>query len=67
MKDKKKHIPENEIWNIAYECCKAVEYLHHNNIIHRDIKTMNVFLTQARHVKVFLKYSIYLDNKTNNW
>ncbi|XP_050720905.1 serine/threonine-protein kinase Nek4-like [Eriocheir sinensis] len=30
----------------------AVQYLHANNILHRDLKTQNIFLTQSNLVKV---------------
>ena len=41
---------ENEIWDIAYSLIQAVDYLHKNNVIHRDIKTLNIFLTEKQKV-----------------
>ena len=43
---------ENEIINFFYEIFKGLEYLHKNKIIHRDLKTMNIFLTKNNHIKI---------------
>lgn len=43
---------EKRIWLFAKELCQALHYLHENNILHRDIKASNVFLTKDLHVKV---------------
>ena len=43
---------EKEIWRIGSELSQAIEFLHSKNIIHRDIKTLNVFLSSEDQVKV---------------
>ena len=43
-KKEKKHIPENDIWYIIIQIYRAIEYMHSNKIIHRDIKCQNIFL-----------------------
>ncbi len=45
-------IQEKEIWRMAYELASSLEYLHRHNIIHRDIKTLNVFLDENNRVKL---------------
>ena len=34
------------------QICMALEYVHRRKVIHRDIKTQNVFLTSSNTVKV---------------
>jgi NIMA (never in mitosis gene a)-related kinase len=51
-KERKKFFSEREIWDLGWELCQALDYLHNNNIIHRDIKTLNIFLSKDRHVKL---------------
>ena len=43
---------EEEIWLIAKQLCEALIYLHENQIIHRDIKALNIFLDQNQRVKI---------------
>ena len=37
---------------MAKELALALKHIHDNNIIHRDIKTLNVFLTKDRKIKL---------------
>ena len=34
------------------QICQAVKYLHKNNVIHRDLKTANILLTEDEHMLV---------------
>ena len=47
-----KYFDEMLLWRIAYEILTGLEYLHSNNIIHRDIKCLNLFLSKDHHVKI---------------
>ncbi len=47
-----KHIEEMTVWKYFIETCLALQYLHGKKILHRDIKTMNVFLTKGYQVRL---------------
>jgi len=38
--------------SIAKDCCKGMAYLHHNNVIHRDLKTPNLLVDNQWKIKV---------------
>lgn len=52
QRTKKKYFSEKDIWDYAYQICQAVEYMHQKNIIHRDIKCLNIFLTSTKQIKL---------------
>ncbi|MDP2059237.1 MAG: protein kinase, partial [Flavobacteriaceae bacterium] len=43
---------EETIFHYFAQLCLAMEYLHSRHILHRDIKTMNIFLTSNGTVKL---------------
>ncbi|CAJ0567853.1 unnamed protein product, partial [Mesorhabditis spiculigera] len=45
-------IAEETISGLFEQICSAVAYLHENNVLHRDLKTANIFLTQEGDVKI---------------
>jgi NIMA (never in mitosis gene a)-related kinase len=51
-RDRRKHIPEEEVWRLARELSQALCCLHSRNIIHRDVKCLNVLLGKNFQVKL---------------
>ena len=38
-------LPENVILTYFVQICRAVQYIHERKILHRDIKSQNIFLS----------------------
>ena len=47
-----KHLSEDLILFIFLQVCLAVKYIHSRHILHRDIKTQNIFITRGFLVKL---------------
>ena len=47
-----KFFDEIDLWKIASEILSGLDYLHSKNIIHRDIKCLNLFITKDNHIKI---------------
>jgi len=63
QKAKRMYLGEKTIWEIAYQVCLGVNYLHSKRILHRDLKCMNVLLNSENKVKLAdLGVSKLLDN-----
>lgn len=45
-------IPESQIVHWLAQVCLAIQHVHERKIIHRDIKTQNIFLTKEGDVKL---------------
>ncbi len=45
-------LPVNDVIEIAFKCCNALEYAFTNGMIHRDIKPANLLLTGGTDVKI---------------
>lgn len=55
IKEKKKSgemFTEEEILNWFIQICIALEYIHGRKILHRDVKSQNIFLTNNNTVKL---------------
>jgi myosin I len=49
---KRKNFSMPEIRRFLIQTCGAVKYLHQRNIVHRDLKTGNLFLDKNMNIKV---------------
>ena len=43
---------EIKIWEIFLQICLGLEYLHSKKILHRDIKTLNIFLYNEKFIRI---------------
>ena len=41
------NIPESEIWRAAYDMLRGLTEIHNKRILHRDIKTANIFKSEG--------------------
>lgn len=46
------YFSEKEIWRIGWQLAIGILFMHANNVIHRDIKAMNVFMFEDRQIKI---------------
>ena len=47
-----KPIEVNTLWNIFMQSISALNYIHSNNIIHKNISLSNIFMTESKIVKL---------------
>jgi len=47
-----KPITETEIWIYALQIILGIDYLHKENIIHRDVKCLNVLIQDRNFLKI---------------
>jgi tRNA A-37 threonylcarbamoyl transferase component Bud32 len=45
-------LPMNKVLEIAFKCCKSLDYAYRNGVIHRDIKPANILLTESGDIKI---------------
>lgn len=49
---KKQPLSEGKIWKFFIQLCVGLEYLHNRQILHRDIKALNIFLSGDDNVRI---------------
>jgi len=47
-----KYLSENVVWKFFIQISLGVHHLHHHNILHRDLKTLNIFLTKENNIRI---------------
>jgi len=45
-------LPFSEVVEIAFKCCRALDYAYRQGVIHRDIKPANIMLGQNTDIKI---------------
>jgi hypothetical protein len=45
-------LPVNQVLEIAFKCCKALDFAYRHGVIHRDIKPANILLTEDGDIKI---------------
>ena len=55
-------LEEKDVLDILYQMVSAIRYMHAHHVLHRDLKTANIFLTKEGTVKIgkFFKKSLLL-------
>ena len=52
FKKANKYIKEDTVWSYAIQICAGLQSMHSRNVLHRDIKARNVFLTGKNLVRL---------------
>ena len=52
QKKQNQYFPEKVVLNWFLQAVMAVEYIHRNQVLHRDLKTSNIFLTSCGSIKI---------------
>lgn len=52
QKAKRKLMPENQILDWFVQIALAIKHIHDHRILHRDLKTQNIFLTKKGGIKL---------------
>ena len=47
-----KPLHENKIWKFFIQMCLGLDYIHQKKILHRDIKSLNIFLTKDENIRI---------------
>jgi len=47
-----KNLPEEKIWKYFIQICLGLSHIHTKKILHRDIKSMNMFMTKDDKIKI---------------
>ena len=52
QRELKQYLPESDILSWFVQIALGLQYIHKKNILHRDLKTQNIFVTSKKLVKI---------------
>lgn len=52
LSSKQMFLSENVVWNFFIQICVGLYHMHSEKILHRDLKTLNIFLTKDNKIKI---------------
>lgn len=52
LSTKQMYLSENVVWNFFIQICIGLYHMHSEKILHRDLKTLNIFLTKDNKIKI---------------
>lgn len=67
LRSKNRYLIEDTVKKYLFQICLGIQYLHNNNVIHRDIKTANIFLTRDNDIKLGDVGIVKILKSTNNY
>jgi NIMA (never in mitosis gene a)-related kinase len=47
-----KFLSEERIWKYFIQICVGLAYIHYKKVLHRDLKSLNIFLTKEEKIKI---------------
>ena len=60
-------IEENTLWNIFMQCMSGLDYLHKNNVVHKNISSNNILMTESKEIKIDdIQYSFNQENSSKD-
>lgn len=52
LEKQNKYLNENLVWKLFINLCLGLEHMHSKDIIHRDLKSLNIFITKDQVAKI---------------
>merc|ERR1719229_870977 len=52
IQSENKMLSERESAEIIYQLCDALQYMHENGVVHRDLKSENILIDKDEHIKL---------------